>query len=422
MYRIISFKNGLKALLIPYKTTATVSVLVLVKVGSKYEKKEISGISHFLEHMLFKGTKKRPTPIEVAETLEKVGGVFNAFTGEEYTGYFAKVASEHLELAIDWVSDIYLNSLIPQKEVEKERNVIIEEINMYNDNPAADVQRLWKKVLYGNQPAGWDIAGTKTTVRRISQRDLLNYFKKNYLASNTLISLAGNFQEAAVRKILNKYFKNIRKGTPLKKPAVKESQSRPAMIVKSKETEQTHLCLGFRAYNIFHRKRYAVSLLSEILGGMMSSRMFVEIREKRGLAYYVHSSYEANPDTGYLVTAAGVDNQKAREAIEVILQEYKKIREKGVSEEELEKAKQHLKGRLALSLETSDALASFYGTQYILTGKVRETKEIFQKIDKIKKSDILKVAQDLFVPAKLNLALIGPHSNRKDFQKLLNKF
>ena len=422
MHRIISFKNGLKALLIPYKTTATVSVLVLVKVGSKYEKKEISGISHFLEHMLFKGTKKRPSPIEVVETLEKVGGVFNAFTGEEYTGYFAKVASEHLELAIDWVSDIYLNSLIPPKEVEKERKVIIEEINMYNDNPAADVQRLWKKVLYGNQPAGWDIAGTKTTVRRISQRDLLSYFKKNYIASNTLVSLAGNFQEAKVRKILNKYFKNIRKGTPLRKPAVKESQSRPAMIVKSKETEQTHLCLGFRAYNIFHRKRYAVSLLSEILGGMMSSRMFVEIREKRGLAYYVHSAYEANPDTGYLVTTAGVDNQKAGEAIEVILEEYRKIREQGVSDEELEKAKQHLKGRLALSLETSDALASFYGTQYILTGKIKETQEIFQKIDKIKKSDILKVAKDLFIPSKLNLALIGPHSDKKIFQKLLNKF
>ncbi len=422
MHRIINFKTGLKALLVPYKNTSTVSVLVLVKVGSKYEKKEISGISHFLEHMLFKGTKKRPSPIEVVETLEKVGGVFNAFTGEEYTGYFAKVASEHLELAIDWVSDIYLNSLIPPKEVEKERGVIIEEINMYNDNPAADVQRLWKKVLYGDQPAGWDIAGTKTTVRRISQRDLLDYFKKNYLASNTLISLAGNFQEGKVRKILNKYFKNIREGTPLKKPAVKESQNRPAMIVKSKETEQTHLCLGFRAYNIFHRKRYAVSLLSEILGGMMSSRMFVEIREKRGLAYYVHSTYEANPDTGYLVTAAGVDNQKAKEAIEVILKEYKKIREQGVSDEELEKAKQHLKGRLALSLETSDALASFYGTQYILTGKIKETKEIFQKIDKIKKSDILKVARDLFIPTQLNLALAGPHSDKKIFQKLLNKF
>ena len=422
MYRIISFKNGLKALLIPYKNTTTVSVLVLVKVGSKYEKKEISGISHFLEHMLFKGTKKRPTPIEVAETLEKVGGVFNAFTGEEYTGYFAKVASEHLELAIDWVSDIYLNSLIPPKEVEKERRVIIEEINMYNDNPAADVQRLWKKVLYGDQPAGWDIAGKKSTVRKISQRDLLNYFKKNYIAPNTLVCLAGNFQDSSARKILNKYFKDIRKGVSVKKPAVKEKQARPAMIAKFKETEQTHLCLGFRAYNIFHRKRYAVSLLSEILGGMMSSRMFLEIREKRGLAYYVHSSYEANPDTGYLVTAAGVDNQKAGEAIEVILQEYKKIREEGISREELEKAKQHLKGRLALSLETSDALASFYGAQYILTGKVKETKEIFQKIDKIKKSDILKVAQDLFVPAKLNLAFIGPHSNRKGFQKLLNKF
>lgn len=422
MYQLFKNPRGFKTLFIPYKATQTVTVLILAKVGSKYEEKRISGISHFLEHMLFKGTKKRPSPIEVAETLEKVGGVFNAFTGEEYTGYFAKVASDYLELAIDWVSDIYLNSLIPKNEVEKERNVIIEEINMYNDNPAADVQRMWKKVLYGDQPAGWDIAGFKTTVRQITQKDLIRYFRKNYVAQNTLVCVAGNFQKDKARKTISKYFKNIPQGKPAIKPIVKERQSTPAMILKSKETEQTHLCIGFRAYNIFHPKRYALSLLAQILGGMMSSRMFVEIREKRGLAYYINSYYEAYPDTGYLVTSAGVDNQKTEEAIEIILREYKKIQEEGVSDEELKKAKQHLKGRMALSLETSDALASFYASQYVLTQKIKKLKEIFQEIDKIEKSDILKVARNLFVPAKLNLALIGPHKNRAKFQKLLNNY
>lgn len=420
-YQIVKFASGLKLLLIPYTATETVCVLVLVKIGSKYETKKLCGISHFLEHMLFKGTKKRPSPKEVAEELEQIGGIFNGFTSEEYTGYFAKVPKQHLEKAVEWVSDIFLNSLIPEKEVQKEKKVIIEEINMYNDDPMADVQRLWKRLLYGDQPAGRDIAGTKTTVKKIKRKDLLNFIQKSYLAQNTLVCVAGNFSSKKVSFLVNKYFKNIKRGTPPKKPKVKEKQKKPKLLLKFKETQQTHLCLGVRAFSMFHPKVYALRILAGILGGMMSSRLFLEVREKRGLAYYISTNVNTDLDTGYLVTRAGVDNEKTEEAIRVILEEYKKIKQ-NITPQEIKKAKEYGKGVLALSLESSESLATFFGTQLLLKNKIETLKDIYKKVDKTTKDDILKVANQIFVPNKLNLAMIGPHKDRKQFIKLLNQF
>jgi len=422
MYKLYRLRNNLKLLSIPYKATRATCVLVLVKVGSKYEKKELNGISHFLEHMLFKGTKKRPTQKEVAEVLDKIGGSYNGFTSEEYTGYYAKVSKEHLETAIDWVSDIFLNSIIPEKEVEKERKVILEELNMYKDNPMAEVQRLWKKLLYGDQPAGWDVIGTKESLHRIQRKNLINFMKKNYLAQNTLICVAGNFHEEKARKLITKYFLNIQTGKVPKKAKVVEKQKSPKVLLQQRDTQQTHLCIGTRAFSLFDKRRYALSLLAHILGGMMSSRLFVEIREKRGLGYYLSTNYEADPDTGYLATSLGVDNQRAKEAIKIVMKEYKKIREKGITSEELKKAKEYQKGKLALSLESSDAQAFFYGAQYILQNKIHSLEEIYKKIDKVRESDILKVAREIFIPKKLNLVVVGPHKNQKSFQTILNRF
>ncbi len=421
MYKLYRLRNDLKLLSIPYKATRAICVLILVKVGSKYEKKELNGISHFLEHMLFKGTKKRPTQKEVAEVLDKIGGSYNGFTSEEYTGYYAKVSKEHLETAIEWVSDIFLNSIIPEKEVEKERKVILEELNMYKDNPMAEVQRLWKKLLYGDQPAGWDIIGTKESLQKIQRKNLINFMKRSYLAQNTLICVAGNFQEKKVKKLITKYFSNIQKGKVPKKTKVVEKQKSPKVLLQQRDTQQTHLCIGTRAFSLFDKRRYALSLLAHILGGMMSSRLFVEIREKRGLGYYLSTHYEADPDTGYLATSLGVDNQRVKEAIKIVVEEYKKIREKGVTSEELKKAKDHQKGKLALSLESSDAQAFFYGVQYILQNKIYSLEEIYKKIDKVRESDILKVAREIFIPQKLNLVVVGPHKDKATFQKVLNR-
>ncbi len=419
MYKKTTFKNGLRVITIPQKSTQAVTVLVLVATGSKYETKEINGISHFLEHMYFKGTKKRPSSIAISETLDRIGGIYNAFTSEEYTGYFAKVAFSHFETALDWVSDIFLNSTLPKKEIEKEKGVITEEINMRYDHPMSYIQILWEKLLYGDQPAGWDIAGTKESVNNITKKDLTDYMKKQYVASNTIICVAGRINNSLVVKKVKKYFSKIKKQKPFKKPPVIEKQLKPDLLLYPRKTDQAHLYLGVRAYNLFHPQKYTQKLLAVILGGMMSSRLFIKIREKMGAAYYIRAESDSNPDTGCFVTRAGVDNKKIEKVISAILKEYKKISQKKIPSRELKKAKDCIKGKTALLLESSDVQASFYANQELLEKRILTPEQIFKKIDKVSSTDILKVARDIFQPQNLNLAVIGPFKNKKRFRKIL---
>lgn len=419
MFKKTTLKNGLRIITVPQKNTRAVTILVLVGTGSKYEKKEINGISHFLEHMYFKGTKKRPSSLAIAETLDKVGGIYNAFTGEEYTGYFAKVSILHFELALDWASDIFLNSTLPEKEVEKEKGVIIEEINMRYDHPIEYVHILWMKLLYGDQPAGWDIAGTKESVSGINRESLIDYMNSQYVASNTIISIAGNIEEEFALRKARKYFSKIKKTEPKGKPGVKEQQDRPNLLLETRKTDQTHLFLGVRAFNLFHPQRYSQELTAIILGGMMSSRLFEEIRSKLGIAYYVSTGSEVNSDTGFFSTQAGFDNKQVERGISTILKEYKKISQKKVPATELKKAKDYLKGKTTLLLESSDARASFYAGQELLEKEILTPEEIFAKIDKVSSEDILKLSKEIFKPEKLNLALIGPFENKRQLRKLL---
>ena len=444
MFKKTTFKNGLRIITVPQKGTQAVTVLVLVGTGSKYENKEINGISHFLEHMFFKGTKKRPTTLQVNEPLDRIGGIHNAFTGKEFTGYWAKVDFKHLDLALDWVSDIYLNSKFEEREINKERGVIIEEVNMYLDTPVAYVGELWEKVLYGDQPAGWLTIGEKEIIAKLKKEQFLNYLKNHYSAKNTIICIAGKIEPKIAIKKVKKYFEGMRKSPP--KPKLKvidasvgastelsrmssasipsdsrgiEKQISPRSLVYFKKTDQTHFCLGARGYNLFHPKRYVQELLGIVLGGMMSSRLFIEIRDKLGLAYYIKTSVESNVDTGYLTTQAGVENNKADKAISIILKEYRKISQKKISAPELKKAKDNIKGKMILELESSDARASFYGVQELLKDEILTPKEIFKEVDKVSTNDILKVAKDIFQPKNLNLALIGPFENKRKFQELL---
>ncbi len=394
------------------------TVLVLFGTGSKYETKEINGLSHFLEHMFFKGTKKRPDTLAVAEVLDRVGGKYNAFTAKEYTGYWAKVSAEHLELALDWVADILLNSKFEAAEIEKERGVIIEEINMYLDTPMAYVGELWERLLYGDQPAGWDVIGTKENIKQVGQRQFLDYFKNQYCSENALVCIAGKFDDK-MRKLVQKHFGRLRKGVGRPKLPVAEMQRRPEVLAFAKETDQTHLCLGVRGYDIFHPDRYALALLGNILGGMMSSRLWIAVREQKGLAYYVRTSAENFTDSGYLVTQAGVANSRVAEAVKEILKEYKKIRDKKISPSEIRKAKDNIKGAMRLSLETSDELAAWAGLQEILTKEILTPEQVFAKIEAVSAADLARVARDIFQPAKLNLALIGPFKEKEKFEKLL---
>jgi len=404
---------------VPQKETKAATVLVMVKTGSKYEERETSGISHFLEHMLFKGTKKRKEPKDVAEQLDKIGGDYNAFTGEEYTGYYAKVDMIHFDIALDWVSDIFLNSRIPAKEIEKERGVIIEEINMYKDNPMMYIDELWKTILYGDQPAGWDIGGTKETVSKIKREDILKYIGSQYAAKNTVVCVAGNIKEKETIEKVKKYFNKIKGGNAKGKPKVVESQIDPQVLVHYKKINQGNIALGVRGVSTFHPDKYVFDVMSVILGGMMSSRMFIEVREKLGAAYYVRTYNQSDTDTGSLVTFAGVDDKKIEKVIETILKEYRKLCKFKVPEKELKKAKDYIKGKTVLGLESSDAQASFYGSQELLKKEILTVEEIFKRIDKVKAADIMRVSKDIFKDDKLNLAIIGPFEGKEQFKKLL---
>lgn len=419
MYKKTTLKNGLRIITIPMKNTQTATVLVLVGTGSKYETKDINGISHFLEHMFFKGTKKRPSALKLNEPLDKIGGHYNAFTGEELTGYWAKVDFKHLDVALNWVSDIYLNSKLEEKEIKREKGVIIEEINMYLDIPMKYIWDLWEELLYGDQPAGWPALGKKENIIKLKREQFLKYLKDHYSAKNTIICVAGNINSGLVEEKIKKYFKTIKSSTPKSKSRVIQKQERPQALIHFKKTDQAHLCLGVRGYNLFHPQRYAQKMLATLLGGFMSSRLWISIRERKGLAYYIQTVSSTTTDTGDLVTSAGVDNKKVEETIKLILKEYRSLKRKKIKKEELEKIKNYLKGSLALSLESSDAQASFYTNQELLEGKILTPKQIYAKIDKVTENDILKVAQDIFQPQKLNLALIGPFKNKSKFQKLL---
>ena len=289
---------------------------------------------------------------------------------------------------------------------------------MYLDTPRIYVNELWEQLLYGDQPAGWDTAGTKETVSAVTRQQFLDYFKTHYRTENALVCLAGNLGQA-VQQEVTKYFGHLSKGPETKKLAVKEKQNKPEVLVYHKATDQTHLCLGVRAYNIFHKDRIPLLVLANILGGMMSSRLWISLREKKGLAYYVRASVENYTDSGYLVAQAGVANNRLEEAIKEILKEYQKIRDQKVPAAEIKKAKDNIKGSMAISLETSDELASWLAGQEILKKEILTPEQVFAKIDAVTSADLSRVAHDIFQPAKLNLALIGPFKEKGKFEKIL---
>ncbi|MEK7657805.1 MAG: pitrilysin family protein [Patescibacteria group bacterium] len=414
----ITLENGLRIITAPKPDSLTVTVLVLVEAGSKYETKEINGISHFLEHMCFKGTKKRPRSIDINSEFDGIGAVNNAFTGHEYTGYYAVAEPRHFDKILDLVSDIYLNSVLPEKEIDKERGVIIEEINMYEDLLKRKVQELFTGLLYGDQPAGWDIAGRKEVIQKLSRNDFLKYRDEHYLAQATIIAAAGNIPEQAVEKI-KKIFGGVKIGDKIGKIKTIEKQKKPEVMTRFKKTSQAHLVLGVRAFDIFDERRHAVNVLADILGGSMSSRLFQKIREEMGAAYYVGVDADLYTDHGYLAAFAGVDNKKIIEVIEAILEEFKKMAVQKVAEKELQKAKDHLTGTMMISLETADALANFYGGQELMTKEILTPKELAVKIQAVKAEEIQAVAKDIFQNNKLNLAIIGPFKDKERFEKIL---
>lgn len=411
-------KNGLRIITVPMKESQSAIAMVLVEAGSKYESKDINGISHFLEHMCFKGTKIR-TGAEINNQLDSLGAESNAFTGEEYTGYYAKTHFKKVDKILDIVSDIYLNPIFPEKDIEIEKGVILEEINMYEDLPMRKVNDIWDELLYGDQPAGRTILGPKTNIKKMKRNHFVDYHDKNYIPQKTVVVVAGNINKKEIIKQVKEKFSELKKGKETKKPKVLEKQKSPAVKIHNKKSDQTHLILGFRSFDVYDKRIVPLRVAATILGKGMSSRLFKKMRDELGICYYVHASNSSQTDTGVFAVSAGVGNARLEEAISTIIDEFKKLRDEEISDKEIKKAKEYLLGNMATSHETSDSWADFYGTQELFRMNIRTLKQIEAEIRAVTEKDIKKSLKQIFKNSNLNLAIVGPYKNSKKLKSLL---
>jgi predicted Zn-dependent peptidase len=369
--------------------------------------------------MCFKGTEKRPKAIDISRELDALGCQYNAFTAQEFTGYYAKSEARHFAQIFDVVSDIYLNSTFPEAEIEKEKGVIVEEINMYEDMPHRHVQDMIMELLYGDQPAGWNIAGTRGNVKSMKRSDFIKYKKEHYVPNATTIVVAGHVTEKEVLREVNKIFGKLESRKKGKKLKVKETQKKPGVLLKYKKTDQSHFVLAFRSFDLFSKKNAALSVLGSILGGGMSSRLFQKLREEMGVGYYVRASDDAYTDHGYFEISAGVDNKRVGEVLQAVLTECKKLTTELVSEDELQKVKDYLVGNMKLDLESSDSIAQFHGLQEILKKDIKTIDDKAHEIYQVTSKDVLNVAKEIFKDSGMNLAMVGPAKNKDTFNKLL---
>lgn len=410
----------MRIITIPMKENPTTTVLVLVETGSKYENKQNNGISHFLEHMCFKGTSRRPTAFDITRELDAIGAQYNAFTSHEYTGYYAKSDYKNLDTILDVVSDMYLNPVFPEKEIEKEKGVIIEELNMYQDLPRSIVSDEFFKILYGDHPAGWDVGGTKEVVQKIQRTDFIDYRNKHYVASATTIVVSGKINEKEVVKKVLKAFKDIGVWKKEGKEKVLENQKTPQVVVHYKETDQTHIILGVRSFNTYNKYNPIIMVMDAVLSGGLSSRLFQKLRDEMGICYYVGSDNSEFTDHGFFSVASGVDSKRVKEAITAILAEMNKIKNSLVKSEELNKAKQHLIGSLNLGLESSNSLAMYYGMQEVLRKDIKKPEDIIKEIKAVTADEIKFVAERIFKDEGLNLAIVGKFKDDKEFKEVLH--
>jgi len=415
IHQTFTLKNGLSVVLVDTKTFPTFTAMLLVGAGSRYENKKNNGIAHFFEHMAFKGSKKYPNSLYLSSVVEGLGGIFNAFTTKDHTGYWIKAPISHFETVVDVLADMIQNPLLLEEEIEREKGVIIEEINMYEDQPQYKVWELFEEMIYENNPLGYPTAGYKETVSQFTRETFLDYMENLYKPSNVILVVAGGLSQNQNEKLKNylqmiqEKFSSWEDGQKASFLKFSDTQNSPKILIKTKKTEQAHLVLGYRGLSYTDKKRYVQSVLMTILGGGMSSRLFYQVRERRGLCYYIQSGSEPFSETGYVYTRAGltVDAKKINEAIKVITDEHQKVAAGELKAEEIKKAKEMIKGRLILSLEDTHDLASFIGRKLIFEGKIVELQEVIKKIDEISKEEIVDLAKKLFVKEKLNLTLLS---------------
>ena len=418
-----TLKNGLRVITVPLSNLESATVTVWIKTGSRMEEGKVAGISHFLEHMVFKGSKKRPTAKEIAEEVDGLGGEFNAGTNKDWTNFYIKARAGNMETAFDVLADMVLNPILAEEEIEREKGVIVEEIRMYEDTPMFRIGDVYEQLAFGKTSLGRDIIGSEKTVTGLKRDDFVRYRDTYYYPENILLTVAGGVSEKEVLNLAGQHLSQLKKAakSPAKPVVFKQKQKRPQVKLHAKKKEQAHFILGFMGEGRNYKGKLVQAVLAAILGGGMSSRLFSEVRERRGLAYSVRTSVERYEDTGYFGTYAGVDVKRIDEAIKVTLNEHYKLAsgETPISARELKKAKEFIKGHLALSLEDTKDVNYFFADQELYLTKIETPEDIFRGIDKVTIEEVIAEAKKAFRPEKLNLALIGPYEDPERFEKLI---
>jgi predicted Zn-dependent peptidase len=412
-------ENGLRVITVPMPAARSVTVMVMVSAGSRHEERRVNGLSHFMEHMFFKGAQRYPDSMAVASAIDSVGGAFNAFTGEERVGYYVKLSSSKIRTAYDVLSDMMLNSKFDQGEIDRERGVIIEEIRMYNDDPMSRAQMDFNEHFYGDQPLGWDIAGPEEVINRVARDDFIHYRDMFYTAGNCILVVAGGVTHAQSVSLAREFFKFENGGVKRTPPLFTEMKGNRSFLRK-RDIEQAHIVMGFPIPGDEDPEQPAIKILNNAMGGTMSSRLFHEVRERRGLAYYIRSGRAAYTDTGAIKISAGVNVAKVGDAIAVIMDEARKLADKGITPEELEKGKENIKGRSDLSLEDSMSVASLYASHEVLHGKVKTPEEYVAEIDAVTLEQVNAAAKNRLDVARVRLSALGPFDDVELFDRRLD--
>jgi predicted Zn-dependent peptidase len=430
-HSLTTLSMGLPVVTVPMPSVKSVTVLVLVNTGSRYEKPKEEGIAHFFEHMVFKGTAQFPDAQSLASVVDSVGADFNAFTSKEYTGYYVKSASKNIRLALDVVSDMLLTPRLRQEDIDREKGVIIEEINMYADSPARHINDLFDRMMFKGSGLGHDIIGTKQTVSSFTTNDFIQFLRQWYGYGNMLLVMAGDdtvLNNPATFELAEEMFskespeERIKDKVKLEAYLPKRPLAHDRLHLEFKQTEQAHFVLGWPAVDRTSPARYALSVVSTVLGGNMSSRLFSEVREKRGLSYYIHADTDLYHDVGLFGASAGVDPHRVEEALKVTIDEFRAVAsgEKMITEEEMKKAKDYIAGKMVLGFEDSENVAQYYGMRQLLTDVLESPEDILKKIRAVTQEEIQAITSQLVKDGELRLAVIGPFKEQKMFEDIIN--
>ncbi|MEK7655186.1 MAG: pitrilysin family protein [Patescibacteria group bacterium] len=422
--QVKKFANGMTAILVPQKGATSMTIFVMVRVGSRYESRQINGASHFIEHLMFKGTKRRPNTQILTQTIDRYGAEYNAFTGKDLTAYYIKIAAEQTPLAIDILNDMLFHSLYDPKEIDRERGVIVEEINMYEDNPRMHLEDLLEGALFPRSTLGWNIAGPREVIRNVTRDQLIDYLDSYYVPSRITVVVAGKIMpgtEALLHKTFGKVTQHHKGKEDEFAPFCPPKTLGCPVALQNKKTEQVQLGIAFHGISISHEDAPVASLLADILGGSMSSRLFIEIRERRGLCYSIRASHESLQDTGVFSVTAGLDKKRFPEAVKAIMNEVRSMARKPVPLTEIRRAKDHVRGSIMLAFEDSATQASWYGRQWTFLKRLETPEEKLKRLEKVSAKDIQRVAKKIFDSKRMAAAVIGPFPNAEPIRRLLVK-